>query len=112
MAILHELDRLQNELQESDDLYFASLPQYLEKEGFKVEALHKVQPQLDTPRKRKSIVFHLSSLKDALLDAGKITLDTYNNMLQKVVELETNPSIAIYYYELGQLCTIFQADYE
>jgi 2-polyprenyl-3-methyl-5-hydroxy-6-metoxy-1,4-benzoquinol methylase len=108
MTILHHLDQLQNELQGSDDLYFASLPQYLEKEGFQIHSIQKVQPQLDTPRKRKSVVFHLSSLKEALLGAGKITLEGYHTMLQKVIELEQNSAIIIHYYELGQLCAIYE----
>lgn len=107
MAVLHHLDQLQCEIQQSDDQYFASLPNHFEKEGFKVYSIQKVQPKLDTPRKRKSILFHLSSLEDALLRAGKITQEKYNDMCQKVIELEQNPSVEIYYYELGQICVTF-----
>jgi 2-polyprenyl-3-methyl-5-hydroxy-6-metoxy-1,4-benzoquinol methylase len=104
MVILHHLDQLQGEIQQSDDQYFASFPEMLEREGFKVHAIQKAQPTLDTPRKRKSILFHLSSLKDVLLDAGKMTEEEYSQMFEKVLELEQNSSVEIYYYELGQLC--------
>ncbi|NNM43420.1 MAG: methyltransferase domain-containing protein [Chlamydiae bacterium] len=107
MDILHHLDRLQCEVQQSDDEYLTSLPALLEKEGFRVVSMQKAHPKLGTPRKRKSILFHLSSLKDALIRAEKTTEKEYNDMLQKVIELEQNSSVEIYYYEFGQLCATF-----
>ncbi len=104
MDILRHIDKLQCEVQQSNDEYFAFLPTLLEKEGFTILSTQKVHPKLDNPRKRKSILFHLSSLKEALLGTGKIMEKEYNHMFQKVLELEQNSSIEIFYYEFGQLC--------
>ena len=107
MSVLHRIDQLQFEGQQSDDRCFSTFPEILEREGFKIYSSQKAHPKLDTPRKRKSILFHLPSEMDALLGSGKITEKEYNEWLQKVVQLEQDPSVEIYFYELGQLCATF-----
>ncbi len=107
MEALHHLDKLQCEIQKSDDKYFASFPDMLQKEGFTIFSIRKTQPKLDTPTKRKSILFHLLSLKDTLITNKKMNEEECSQIYQKIQELEQTPSIEIYYYELGQICGIF-----
>lgn len=104
MEVLQFLDMMQYKLQESDDRYFASLPELLEREGFSLVLSKSAHPTLDTPRKRKILTYNVSSLKDSLLGAKKITLSQYNEMYSKVNHLAQDVSIPIYFYQFGQVC--------
>lgn len=104
MEILHYFDTLQFELQESDDHYFAKLPQLLEKEGYAVRLSERFHPVLDTLRKRKILTYNLSSLKDALLSANKITLAEYEDLYPIVEDLVYDLSVTVFSYEIGQIC--------
>ncbi len=104
IAILQHFDKLQFEIQQSDDRYFSKLPVLLAEAGLEINSLERRQPKLDSQRKRKMLSYGLSSLKNALLDAGKITKDEYDSMYPIVQKLEENIDIEIYFYELGQIC--------
>lgn len=103
MEALYYTDKLQFEIQQSDDQYFSKLPSLLERHGFSVKAALKSHPELETTRKRKFLTYNLLSLKDALVNAGKITLSEYNAMYSEVEELVENSSTRIFSYELGQI---------
>ena len=104
MEILQYFDKLQFEVQASDDHYFSKLPDMLKEEGFSVISSKKAHPLLDTLRKRKMLTYNLSSLKDALVNAGKIELADYHPMYLSVKELAEDCSIKVFSYELGQIC--------
>jgi len=104
MEILQYFDKLQFEIQESDDHYFSKLSHMLEEEGLFVLSSKKSHPELDSSRKRKMLTYNLSSLKDALLNAEKITSSEYNGMYPVVEDLANNSSIQVFSYELGQIC--------
>lgn len=108
MDIIKRYDQLQFEIQQSDDRYFAKLPELLQKESFHVVSLRKVQPKLDTIRKRKMLSLGLSGVKNALISSGKITLEEYNTAYPIVQALENNQSVEIYCYEVGQICASYR----
>jgi 2-polyprenyl-3-methyl-5-hydroxy-6-metoxy-1,4-benzoquinol methylase len=101
----HFLQRLQFEVQKSNDQYFAQLPSLLEREGCAIACFRTVHPVLDTPRER-SIVMYISSLKDSLVRNGKIREEEFSQIYPKVDALAHDTSIQIYFYEVGQICSI------
>lgn len=107
MEILQHFDKLQFEIQESDDHYFEKLFSLLEEAGFSISLSKKSHPELDSLRKRKMLTYNLSSLKGSLLQAEKITLDEYNLMYPFVKKLVKNSSVRVFSYELGQVCAIY-----
>lgn len=106
MKILHYFDQLQFEIQESDDKYFAKLPQLLRDAGFEIIVTQNVHPKLETSWTRKMCTYNLSSLKECLMNAGKITEEEYKKMYEIVKQLEADFSVEIYSYELGQICAV------
>jgi ubiquinone/menaquinone biosynthesis C-methylase UbiE len=104
MEIIHLTDRLQFEVQNSNEQLFATLPSLLEQEGFSIVKMSTSHPQLDTHRKRKILTYGLSSLKSALIEAGKLTLEEYESMYPHVEELANDLSIEVYCYEVGHIC--------
>ena len=104
MEIVQYFDELQFEVQESDDKYFKKVPELLENAGYKVLLERRRHPKLDTPRKRTMLSYNLSSLKEALISAGKMTEKEYEKMYAEVKAFEKDTSVDIYSYELGQIC--------
>ena len=104
MEIVQYFDKLQFQVQGSDDKYFASIPDLLKKAGYQIVLSQKKHPQLDTKHKRKMLSYNLSSLKRALLKAEKITEEDYQLMYPIVKQFEKDMSVVVYSYELGQIC--------
>lgn len=109
METLHYVDKLQFEIQGSDEQYFTSLPQLLEAEGFTVSLFKKAHPKLVTPRER-SMMTCISCLKDSFLSTLKVTPEEYEAMYRSVLELAQDTSVEIYYYELGQICATLRGE--
>lgn len=107
MDVVKHFDQLQFELQKSDDRYFSKLPNLLQEEGFNATVISTIHPKLDSPRKRKMLTGGISSLKDALLTAGKITLEEYNLAYSAVQDLENDLSVEVFCYEIGQICATY-----
>ncbi len=110
MEILHYFDELQFQLQESDDKYFAKLPQMLIEEGFNLDLLHKSHPKLDCLRTRKMLPYNLYTLKNSLMDAGLINHEEYVTMYKEVEAFSKDLSIDVFSYELGQICATYRPD--
>ena len=104
MVILQYLDKLQFEIQASDDKYFQELPNLLVNSGFTNVQEKRSHPKLDTPIKRMMLHQNLTSLKDSLLHSEKLSQKEYDEMFPKVMELERASHIDVYSYELGQIC--------
>ncbi len=104
MDMVKYFDRLQFELQKSDDRYFSKLPNLLREEGFTLTAMSTIHPKLDSSRKRKMLTGGISSLKDTLFAAGKITLEEYDLAYSAVQDLENDLSVEVFCYEIGQIC--------
>ena len=106
MEVVQHFDTLQFEVQQTDDKYFEKVPALLEAAGYKVILERRRHPKLDTPRKRKMLSYNLSSLKRALMAAGKISEKEYRKMYAEVQEFEKDTSVDVYTYELGQICAL------
>jgi len=104
METLQYFDKLQFEFQQSDDKYFNYLSNLLISEGFEIVHNTRSHPELNTPRLRMMLTYNLSSLKDALISAQKITQQEYDEMYKSVQSLEKDLSVKVYSYELGQIC--------
>lgn len=103
MAEVQRFDTLQFEIEQSDDCYFEQLPQLLINHRFSIRFLTRSHPQLDTLRKRSMLSYGLSSLKDALINANKITSAEYERVYLAVKRFEQRSDVTIYSYEMGQI---------
>lgn len=104
MRVLRHFDDLQFQVQQSDDHYFDKLDALLKKVGFTVNTCKRCHPKLDTLRKRTMLTYNLSSLKDTLINAGKLTEKEYHSMYPAVEKLAKNTEIEVYSYAFGQIC--------
>lgn len=104
MQMLQYLDKLQFEIQNSNDQIFDKLPQLLIEHGYTIQACIKVHPMLDTPSKRKMLTFNLQCQKNALFQAGKVNDEEWSQICKSVEDLEKNTSIKIFSYEVGHIC--------
>jgi 2-polyprenyl-3-methyl-5-hydroxy-6-metoxy-1,4-benzoquinol methylase len=100
---IKRFDKLQFEVEKTDDCYFEQFPKLLIDSGFSIRALTRFHPKLDNLHKRSILTYGLSSIKDALIKANKITLQEYNHAFQLLKELEKREDITIYAYEMGQV---------
>ncbi len=107
MDMVKYFDQLQFEIQQSDDRYFSKLPKLLQEEGFNISSMETIHPKLDSPRKRRMLTGGISSLKDTLLAAEKITLEEYDLAYSLVEGLEDDMSVEVFCYEMGQICATY-----
>lgn len=103
MEEVQRFDKLQFEIEKSDDCYFEQLPKLLVDYGFSIRLLTRAHPKLDTLHKRSMLSYNLSSLKAELLNANKITLEEYDRVYPIVKQFEKEENITVYSYELGQV---------
>ena len=103
MGYVKKFDKLQFELEASDDSYFDKLPILLAVNGLSIRLLSRTHAKLDTPQKRSLLSLQLTSLRDALIEAGKITQEDYQQMHAAVKKFEKTDTDA-FFYEIGQIC--------
>ncbi|MFA5074996.1 MAG: class I SAM-dependent methyltransferase [Candidatus Babeliales bacterium] len=103
MEEVQRFDKLQFEIEKSDDCYFEQLPKLLVDYGFSIRLLTRAHPKLDTLHKRSMLSYNLSSLKSELIKANKITLKEYARVYPIVKEFEKREDVTVYSYELGQV---------
>ena len=103
LDLVKEVDTLQEEVQKTDFTIAATLDKTLEANGLKVVQNTTFHPKLDNLNKRRNFSMGMRSLEKTLVANNKISKKALHQKIKKVEQMEEDPNVELYFYEIGQV---------